>query len=288
VSFLREALHEAFATPGAPPGAGGVSWREYPVQSVVEFTPPPDLCQRLEVLPQTYLAQRRVTHTLKLATSVARGRALLEAALRDEHSTSWPEAHYLGPLHPVLDWASDRALASLGRNQVFAVRGTVDHPTVLLVGTLTNRRGQVVASAFLHAEFPNPANPGFCLVTPHGSAAAMVAEVGLDVEAANPGPVADVAGLHRYVPRAVAAARAEMAEVFEAATAAVTERVAAWSRRLADWEDAAARVAQRGELRTRRVTVAEERALAASMAPDRELVRPLLIVLPGDHPVGEG
>ncbi len=38
---------------------------------------------------------------------------------------SWPEAHYLGPLHPVLDWASDRALASMSRNEVLVVRGDV-------------------------------------------------------------------------------------------------------------------------------------------------------------------
>ncbi|SKF62034.1 helicase [Mycobacteroides abscessus subsp. abscessus] len=77
------------------------------------------------------------------------------------------------------DWAADRALASLARNQVFAVRGEVDHPTVLLLGTLTNRRGQVVASAYLTAEFPNPDNAAFCLVTPQGSAREMVDAVGL-------------------------------------------------------------------------------------------------------------
>ena len=49
------------------------------------------------------------------------------------------------------------AKASLGRNQVFAVRGNVDSPTVLLLGTLTNRRGQIVASSYLTAEFPKPA-----------------------------------------------------------------------------------------------------------------------------------
>ena len=76
---------------------------------------------------------------LKLATSKARGKALLPTPSRTSRQSSWPEAHYLGPLHPVLDWAGDRALASLGRNQVFAVRGDVEHPTVLLLGTLTNR-----------------------------------------------------------------------------------------------------------------------------------------------------
>ena len=106
----------------------------------------------------------------KLVTSKARGKALLADALADESDSSWPEAHYLGPLHPIIDWAADRAMACLGRNQVFAARGDVEHPTVLLLGTLTNRRGQVVASSYLTAEFPNPDNPAFCMVTPHESA----------------------------------------------------------------------------------------------------------------------
>ena len=165
-------------TPGASVNAGGLAWREYGPQSIVEFIPPPDLRQRLDVLPQTYLADRKVMEKFKLVTSEIRGKALLADALSDETGSSWPEAHYLGPLHPVIDWAADRAMASLGRNQVFAVRGTVDHPTFLLLGTLTNRRGHVVASAYLTAEFPNPENPAFCMVTPHESAAAMAAAVG--------------------------------------------------------------------------------------------------------------
>ena len=178
VAFLEDALDEAYKTPAAPVAAGGVGWRDYGPQQIVELVPPPDLRQRLEVLPQSYLAERKVIERFKLVTSKARGKALLADALTDESDSSWPEAHYLGPLHPVIDWAADRAMASLGRNQVFAARGDVDHPTILLLGTLTNRRGQVVASSYLTAEFPNPGNPAFCMVTPHESATAMAAAVG--------------------------------------------------------------------------------------------------------------
>lgn len=141
VSFLRDALAESYPAPGASVGAGGVEWREYGQQSIVEFVPPLDLRQRLEVLPQTYLAERKVAAKIKLVTSTSRGKALLADALADETGSAWPEAHYLGPLHPVIDWAADRAMAALGRNQVFAVRGDVEDPTVLLLGTLTNHRG---------------------------------------------------------------------------------------------------------------------------------------------------
>ena len=66
----------------------------------------------------------------------------------------------------MLDWASDRALTALGRNQVFVIRGDVDAPTVLLMGTLTNKRGQLISRVFSTAVFPNPANPEFCVVEP--------------------------------------------------------------------------------------------------------------------------
>jgi superfamily II DNA or RNA helicase len=285
VTFLRDALEEAYKTPSAPVSAGGVGWRDYGPQQIVELVPPPDLRQRLEVLPQSYLAERKVAVLFKLVTSEARGKVLLDDALTDESKSSWPEAHYLGPLHPVIDWAADRAMASLGRNQVFAVRGDVEHPTILLLGTLTNRRGQIVASSYLTAEFPNPTNPGFVIVTPHESATAMADSVGYTETASNPGAVAGTAALRPLIAHAVRSAAAEMAAVFAAAQDAITLRVQEWSRRVTDWTVEADALVQRSDLRQRRVSVAEEQAIADRMVPERQLVRPLLIVVPADHPV---
>ena len=290
VDFLREALEEAYVTPTAPVAARGLTWTE-PGQAIVTFTPPKDLQKRLEVLPQGYLADRRVTSEFKLVTSTQRGAQLLRDALGDASRSSWPEAHFLGPLHPVTEWAADRALASLARNQVYAVRGDVDHPHVLLLGTLTNRRGQVVASAYLAVEFPNPANPGFSLVTPFDTVANLVDAVGLGKTVGNPGPVAGVADLQPLVSAAVVAARDEMTMTFAAAEEAVTQRVQDWSERVNRWTEEADALIQRSAIKQRRVSVEEERAMAAGMAPDRQLVRPLLLVVPADHPVagpGEG
>jgi superfamily II DNA or RNA helicase len=291
-SFLREALHAVFETPGAAVSARGVRWREYPAQQIVEFVPSEDLAARLTVLPQSYLAERRVLDSFKLATSLARGTALLDAARGKDSDTTWPEAHYLGPLHPVLDWAADRALGQLGRNQVFAVRGTVDHPTVLMLGTLANRRGQVVASCAVSVEFPEPCQPGFAFVTPHESIAAMVSGAGLTGDCSNPGPVADD-GLSRFVPVAVAKARTAMEGVFAVNAERATKRVHEWNLRVAAWQEAADQAPRRtsvnggtatGVADSRR-SVSEERELVQRMAPDRQLVRPLLLVLSKDHPV---
>jgi hypothetical protein len=221
----------------------------------------------------------------KLVTSKERAKTLLADALADESGSSWPEAQYLGPLHPIIDWAADRAMASLGRNQVFAARGDVDHPTVLLLGTLTNRRGQVVASSYLTAEFPNPSNPAFCIVTAHESATAMTSSVGYAEKASNPGAVAGIDALQPLIAQAVRSVAAEMAAVFAAAQDAVTGRVEEWSRRATDWTEEADALIQRSELRKRRVSVEVEKAIAARMVPERQLVRPLLVVVPQDHPV---
>jgi ERCC4-related helicase len=281
VAFLRDALDEAYQTPAAPVAAGGVGWRDYGPQQIVELIPPPDLRQRLEVLPQTYLAERKVAEHFKLVTSKARGKALLADALTDESDSSWPEAHYLGPLHPVIDWAADRAMASLGRNQVFAVRGAVDNPTVLLLGTLTNQRGQIVASSYLTAEFPNPANLSFCLIATYESATELAEAVGYSATASNPGPVAGLDALQPLIANAVSRAAAEMTVVFAAAQDAIIERVTEWSRRATDWTEEADTLFRRSELlRQRRVSVAEEQKIAARMVPERQLVRPLLVVVP--------
>ncbi|MGX1612698.1 helicase-related protein [Micromonospora chalcea] len=280
VSYLEEALHAAFVDPTGPPSNNGVAWRRNTAFGTAELIPPPDLVQRLDVLPQSYLADRRITDRLVLATTVARGKDRLEQALRDDTGSSWPDAHYLGPLHPVLDWASDRALAGLGRNQVFAVRGEVDGPAVLLLGTLTNRRGQVVSAAWLTVEFPVPDDLSFAPVTPHPSAAASLAALGFDTVRVNPGAVPGAEALDRFIAPAVQHARAQMRDLFAAAEKDVAHRVEQWSHRLAQWQDEADALIQRRDLKQRRVSIAQEQRLVTEMNPDRQLVRPLLVVVP--------
>lgn len=275
-AFLAEALHEIYPTPGAKPSAGGIEWRTHPQHGLAEFAPPLDLAQRLEVLPQSYLRDRGVTKEFTVAVRELEAQQSLTDARDNPMSTSlWPEAHYLGPLHPVLDWASDRTLAKLGRNEVFVVRGAVDFPTVLLVGTLSNRRGQVVASSFMTAEFPGQGSP---FVTAHQNAREAIAELGIST--ANPGPVADVDAVQALIRPAVTHAGDQLRLVADEAAKAVAARVDRWSRRVEQWEQDAAAMVQYADLKRRRLTVEEELAIAESMKPNRQLVRPLLVVVP--------
>lgn len=280
ITYLDDALHAAYVDPTDRPSNKGVSWRRNQEFGTAELVPPKDLVQRLEVLPQGYLADRKVTEKLVLATTRARGTDRLAAALKGATGTNWPDAHFLGPLHPVLDWAADQALAGLGRNEVFAVRGAVDSPTVLLLGTLTNRRGQVVAASWLTAEFPDPADTNFALINPHASAADALRELGWNTNRSNPGPVPDTEALTELIAPAVGKAQDQMDALFADNRKDVAERVARWSTRYERWEREAEQTAQRAELRTRRASVQEEKELAQKMNPDRQLVRPLLVVVP--------
>ncbi|WP_432559934.1 helicase-related protein [Granulicoccus sp. GXG6511] len=274
LDFLRDALYEVFGTPEAPTSANGVNWREHAHHGTVEFTPPADLRQRLEVLPQSYLRDRKVTETLKLATTAQRGKQLLADALTDETDSSWPEAHYLSPLHPVLEWAADRSLASLGRNEIFTVRGAVDYPTFVVLGTLTNLRGQVVAASWIAVEWTGTnAYP-----TTYDSPRELLEHHPIDQH--NPGPIPDLDRYQAAVPRAVQAAENDLALTFAAAEQATMDRVARWQRRAEAWQESADHLAQRAEIRNRRTGVRDEAELIAEMAPDRRLVRPLLLIVP--------
>lgn len=281
VDFLSEALEQAYTEPGKSLAGGGVGWRNHGNEGIVELTPPADLTQRLSVLPQSYLDERKVTQILKLAVTPARGNDRLLAARSGAETNQWPDAHFLGPLHPVLDWASDRALASLDRGRIFAVRGAVDEPVVALLGTLTNGRGQVVAASHMTAFFGGFPFSTACLIQAHPSAHDLYASLGLSGSLTNQG-APDVRELQSLVRPAVVAATGALDGLVVAAEQDTNARVQRWATRVGAWADDADALVQRRDLRERRVTVEAERRLADDMRPSRRLVRPLLVVVPAD------
>jgi superfamily II DNA or RNA helicase len=291
LTFLDEALHAAFHdVPHASPERNGVSWTVNKTHGIAELTPPKDLRQRLGQLPQNYLQHGRVLERLKLATNSAVGEAQLRAARQGKgvNDTTWPEAHYLGPLHPVLDWASDRALSALGRNQVFVIRGDVDAPTVLLMGTLTNKRGQLISRVFSRALFPNPDNPDFCMVEMLEDLAFLTTDTALKPGSSNAGPVADADGYRTLIPVAVEHAQREMRWVLDAQEKATTERLSQWRDRAQRWHDEADRTDLVGVQKSRvgklGRRISEERRLADLLAPTQQLVRPLLVIVDANAP----
>ncbi|MGW4535406.1 helicase-related protein [Nocardia sp. NPDC004340] len=291
ISFLDEALRASFDDfPHAAPAAGGVGWTVHANHGIAELIPTKDLRQRLGQLPQNYLQDGRILERLKLATSPQVGTAQLEAARQGKgiNGTTWPEAHFLGPLHPVLDWASDRALSALGRNQIFVIRGEVDVPTVLLMGTLMNRRGQLVSRVFSTAEFPNANNPAFCLVETLEDLAFLTADTGLKPGTANPGPVADPQRYRALIPVAVDHAVNAMKVTLDKQQESAEQRLEAWRRRAARWHSSAEQLELSGSQKKKDVDklsqrIAEEQRLAESLAPTQQLVRPLLVIVPAEE-----
>jgi len=278
-AFLKDALVQAFGTPEKSLDAGGVSWKEEPDHSIVSLAPPKDLRRRLEVLPQSYLRDRKVAAELRLATSAHRGKAALKDAHEDESSTLWPSAHFLAPLHPALDWAADRALASLSRNEVFAVYSpAVDVPSMLVQGTLTNKRGQVVALTYVIVTFPK-GDPDFAMPQPVTISEA-IESLGLNKPLANTGVQADTEELGRFVAPAVEQARVVVDNVMPESEARVKSLVSGWVERSTGWDERAFELVQRHEIAQRRKAVADEKQIAEQMLPEQRHLRPLLLVLP--------
>jgi len=285
ITFLDEALDAAFHdVPHAEP-PNGVGWTVHANHGIAELIPPKDLKQRLAQLPQNY-REHGVLDRLKLATTPKVGDAQLRAAKQGKgvDNTTWPEAHFLGPLHPVLDWASDRALSALGRNQVFAIRGALDAPTVLLMGTLMNRRGQLVSRVFATVVFPVPENPSFSLVETHQDLEFLLTETGLKPGTANPGPLDDADALRPLIPRAVEQAAQSMKLILDQQERTATERLTQWRARADRWYAAADQLdlfgSQKSKVDKLSRRIAEEQRLAESLAPTQQLVRPLLVIVP--------
>ena len=201
-----------------------------------------------------------------LATDTAKGEQSLIDARRRGSESLWPEAHYLSPLHPVLDWAADRALARLHRGEVYAVRGDVVGPTMLLVGTLNNRRGQSVRPR----QCRPGASPAAWSSTSAGSESpASRSRVCVSARSwSTPGPLrSSRTAVAAGCPRGGATATGQLDAVLAAATEDATARIRAWSERTLDWQQRAAQLTQRLDLKQRRLSVAEEERLIRELAP---------------------
>ena len=276
-AFLSDALQEFIKTPHLPP-PNGVSWTVHQNHSIASLVPPRDLRQRLEVLPQSYLRARKVTESFKLALTPLRGEEELRQAREGTSTSSWPEAHFLAPLHPIIDWAADRALAELTRDQIFAVRGEVSMPTVLVQVMQTNTRGQVVAASYFTVGVPDLDEPSIAFASAHNGAAAAVAALGLST--VNPGNLADVDVLQSLIGIAIERADAAADQQAEAIQRETEDRIRAWTVRAERWKQQAGALTQRPDLRQRTARITAQEELAQAMNPDRRLTRPLIVVVP--------
>lgn len=286
--YLEDALQEAFHDEAALSlNSGGVSYESHD-NDIVELTPPRDLCRRFDYLPQDYVSYRKVTERLMLATSERRGNQHLQAAREGDSEKSWPRAHFLGPLHPVSEWAADRALTTMTQSEIPAALGEVDKPTLLLMGTLTNSRGQVLSRTFITATegpfgFDVPAGLQAVDVEFHEDIYSWLNSVGLNDKAINPGEFPIPANAPQLIAAAVEAAHTNLSMVKNTNLEQAESRIAGWQHRAETWQQANSGQ-QTVKIKDTKRLIHQDEELLKSMAPERSLVRPLALILPENAP----
>lgn len=119
----------------------------------LSFDTPDDLKARLSVLPPVYRRDQGIDRRLNLTFSRKDGADSLRRAREDADSGSlWPDAHYVGELHPVVEWITDKALVQLGRRKAPVMQvdpQLVPDPVFLLQGLWSNAEGRPTVVAWL-------------------------------------------------------------------------------------------------------------------------------------------
>ncbi len=111
-----------------------------------------DLRRRLRKLPGEVVPDDGV-----LVLTPDRDRIQEEIKLARREELAWPKLSYLWPLHPVVDWCNDKAVAPLGRLEapvISLIDGLAPDEAVVLVSTLLpNRRSQPLLQEWYAVRF---------------------------------------------------------------------------------------------------------------------------------------
>ncbi|MCP9491609.1 MAG: DEAD/DEAH box helicase [Solirubrobacteraceae bacterium MAG38_C4-C5] len=249
-TFVHEALHEAFADPQAE-----LDLAVEPESSFLAFNPPSDLKRRLAVLPQSYLAERRITQRLKLTTDREVAADQLAKAQAAEN-TLWPATGYLGEQHPVVDWLVDKVLAGYARGEAPAFVAGVARPVLLLLAMCSNQRGQATVVEWLAAE---QTASGAVHIEPMR---AVLQAAGVGPTMVNPATQPDLAAAQALLPEAVAQATTYIAARRAEQEQRLQTELAAMRARAQDWE----------QLTLDLATKATERKRAAKVRTDAEIL----------------
>jgi hypothetical protein len=147
----------------------GLERRVDEVREVIEVQLPPDTAQarrerragsdlrrRLCKLPIEVVPEDGV---LVITPDRARMQDEIKSARREE--SAWPKVSFLWPLHPVVDWCNDKALAPFGRLEA-PVLSLLDgigpgEAVVLVSALLPNRRSQPLFQEWYAVQFVNNA-----------------------------------------------------------------------------------------------------------------------------------
>lgn len=208
---------------------------------VLSFRPPDDLLSRLTALPQSYLRQRNLADRLRLTSNRAAANQSLADALGQKNDsgdtgTAWPEVHYLGPQHPVLEWIADKILFRVARNEAVAIPCDVSEPTLLVAGVWSNRLGEPIAASWLAATIED----GIPVFEDLHSA---LSRAGVTTGMVNPGWDGDLGHLTSLVEPVVGAAVSRLEFDLEGPLAEINGRLDTYRKRLETWQTEATAIA---------------------------------------------
>ncbi|MFG2565091.1 SNF2-related protein [Streptomyces sp. NPDC048567] len=200
----------------------------------LSFDTPEDLADRLDVLPSGYLRDQNIARRMKLTFSREDAADSLRRAREDSNSASlWPDAHYVGELHPVVEWITDKVLVQLGRQQAQVLQvdpEAVPTPVVLTQGVWSNAEGRPTLVAWRAVDRLDEPQPRIRELTPE-----LLAALGIGPDMPDhytPGPLED---LQLLVPKAVAATRRELDGLREIADREVDAPLLAYEKQVGDW-----------------------------------------------------
>ena len=285
IDFLQDALFEGFTDPSANVANGGVGFRVHDNQTA-DLTPPDDLKRRLDLLPQDYLRDRQVKESLALATTKHEGIEQLVAARSGSSTTTWPKAHFLGPLHPVTTWAQQRALSSMGRSEIPAMTSShAQFPEVLFMGTVSNKLGQVVAQSFIKVTgFPGPDDALQPLPEVIASPVAYLRDHGLQRGAVNRGDTQVPASVVQLIRDAEESVRGALNPLTNEAAVKADNRIKRWHQRADQWKLNAEQLERTPKhLAHSRRAVFRQEELVDQLVPRELMVRPILVIVPEQH-----
>ncbi|WP_250008745.1 helicase-related protein [Actinoplanes sp. M2I2] len=255
--FVEDAFAEAYQNPAEAIGLTWLDPADYPDTFEFELNRDgqrlADLQRRLNVLPQSYLDERRILErmTLTFSPDVANTRLELArkhsgerpkrrgAATKDQKfaESGWPDMSYLTDQHPVTEWLVDKVLARRSADTTQARRLTapviaadVTTPVFLVNGRYSNKQGKptVLAWLALHRE-------------PHGMRVderefvqvLHDAKVNREMRMRD---VGDLTELQALVPQAVETARTEMRRRLDDEEDKLMAPLIAYERQLYEWE----------------------------------------------------
>jgi len=253
----------------------------------VSLAPPRDLVNRLRSLPQTYLAEQKIADRMRLTADVQVAEAKLAEALESTDST-WPTVGHLSPLHPFIEWITDKVLVSVGRNEAPVLVADVDRPVFCVQGLYSNGKGRPQLVEWL-AVSPGADDPVRDLFE-------VLRAAGVSPEMSNPGASLDLAPVEAKLGDAVELARRELAERRRRHDQMLDARLAEPQQRLSDWSRGRERLERQmaNEGRARKLAT-ERRDTRDRVAREIESMRtagePLvrvLAVLVGSQLVGGG